>query len=77
MGRYILRFTGRGATPDADLERIRSTPEVAVLDVSSRMLLVEASLDTVSQLTETLPSWTYTHEQTIPLPDPRQKIRSS
>ena len=77
MGRYILRFTGRGAAPDADLKRIRATPDVTVLDTSSRMLLVEAPLDTVSQLTETLPRWTFTREQMVPLPNPRPKIRSS
>jgi len=78
MGHFILRFTGRGAAPDSDLERIRSTPGVSILDSSSsRMLLVEAPSDTVSQLAETLPGWSWTSERTIPLPDPRPKIRTT
>jgi hypothetical protein len=78
MGRFILRFTGRGAMPDADRGRIRSTPGVVVLDdSSSRMLLVQAPPRTVGRLVETLPDWTSTPEQTVPLPDPRPKIRSS
>jgi hypothetical protein len=78
MSRFILRFTGQGATPDADLTQIRSAPGVTVLDSSSqRMLLVEAAPRAVKQLAEALPGWVCTREQTIPLPDPRRKIRPS
>jgi hypothetical protein len=78
MGRFIMRFTARRPTLDADLERIRATPGVTVLDSSSpRMLLVQAPLETVSRLAEAMPDWTYCPEQTIPLPDPRPKVRSS
>ncbi|HEY7427866.1 MAG TPA: hypothetical protein VH682_26780 [Gemmataceae bacterium] len=77
MGRFILRFTAGRTAPDSDLERIRATPEVTVLDSSSpRMLLVQAPLETVRQLAEAMPGWTYSPEQTIPLPDPRPKVRS-
>jgi len=78
MGRFILRFTGRGPTPEADLAQIRSAPGVTVVDSASpRMLLVEASPETVAQLAGALPGWTYSREQAIPLPDPRPKVRSS
>ncbi len=77
MGRFVLRFTGRGAAPDSHLAQIRSTRGVTVLDSASRMLLVEASPEAVSQLSEALPEWTCSPEQMIPLPDPRPKLRSS
>jgi hypothetical protein len=77
MGRYILRFTGPGAAPEAHLNHIRSLPRLTVLDHSPRMLLVEAPADAVEQLAKTLPGWTCSSEQTIQLPDPRPKIRSS
>ena len=78
MGRFILRYTGRGATPDSDLAQIRSAPGITVLDgTSPRMLLVQASPETVRQLAKALPGWTYCKEQTIRLPDPRPKVRPS
>ena len=78
MGRYILRFKGQGAMPEADLTRIRSASDVTVLDhASSRMLLVEASAQAVGRLAESLTDWTHSPERTIPLPDTRQTLRSS
>ena len=78
MERYILRYTGGGAAPDSDLARIRSAPGVTVLDsASSRMLLVQASPETLSQLAQALPGWIPSREQTVSLPDPRPKVRSS
>jgi hypothetical protein len=78
MGRYILRYSGKGAMPASDVERIRSAPGVKVLDSSSpRMFLVEASPETIRQLNTALPGWTSSHEQMIPLPDSRPKLRSS
>jgi hypothetical protein len=78
MGRFILRYTGRGAMPDSHLTQIRSAPGVTVLDSTSpRMLLVQASPETVNQLAQALPGWTYSSEQTVRLPDPRPKVRPS
>jgi hypothetical protein len=76
MGRYILRFTGKGSAPDADLERIHAAPGVDVLDKASpKMLLVKADTSAVADLTESLSGWTCAPEQTVPLPDPRPKLR--
>jgi hypothetical protein len=77
VGRFVARFTGRGVAPDADLDRIRSTPRVTVLDTAPRMLLIEAPPETVRELGEALPGWIFSREQTKPLPDPRPKIRFS
>jgi hypothetical protein len=78
MTRFILRFTGQGVPPEADLTQIRSAPGVTVLDSASpRMLLVQGSPETLGQLAKALPGWVYNREHAIPVPDPRPKIRSS
>ena len=78
MSHFILRFKGRGAIPESHLATIRSSPDVTVLDSSSpRMLLVQATPQTIQELVQAMPGWIYTPEQTLPLPDPRPKIRSS
>jgi hypothetical protein len=77
MGRFILRFTGRGAMPEAHRAQIHAAPGVTILDSSPRMLLVQGPHQAVKQLAEKLPGWTCTGEQTIPLPDPRPNLRPS
>ena len=77
MSRFILRFKGHDALPASDLARIESEPDVTVVDRSSRMLLVEATDQTIRRLGEVLSEWTVTPERTVPLPDTRRKIRSS
>jgi hypothetical protein len=77
MNRFILRFKGQGAMPASDLAQIDAVPDIIVVDRSARMLLVEAATQAVHRLAEALPHWTVTPERTIPLPDPRPKIRSS
>jgi hypothetical protein len=49
---------------------------VTVLDESPRMVLVEASRDTVKQLVDELAGWVFAEERTLPLPDPRPKVLS-
>jgi hypothetical protein len=77
MDRFILRFTGQGAMPAADVSRIRAHPDVTVSDTSSRMLLIEATQPAADQLAQQLPDWVCTPERTYPRPDPRPKLRSS
>ncbi len=76
MSRFILRFTGSGATPEADREKVRTEGAVKVVDSSSRMLLIEASPDVAHRLADSLPGWTLSPETVVPLPDPRPRIRS-
>ena len=73
MQRYVFRFTGLGAAPAADLERISSTAGVSVIDTTARMVLVEASAADSSRLADTLAGWVCVPEQTVPLPDPRPR----
>lgn len=75
MGRYIVRYVGTGLRPAADVQRIRATQELTVLDDSSRMLLVEASEQQLSKVVGSMPGWTWSPERTIRLHDPRPKPR--
>src|SRR5262249_44326008 len=75
MCRYILRFRGEGTRPEKDVEFIRSLPETTVLDDSPRMLLVEAPEDVLRGALQSLPDWVMVEEKSIPLPDPRPKVR--
>jgi hypothetical protein len=75
--RYILRFRGASSKPPEDVERIRASKNITVLDDSSpRMLLVEAPQVELKALVDAMPGWIVTPEQMIPLPDPRPKLRS-
>ena len=52
MGRYIVRYAGEGSRPAADVQRIRASRGLNVLDDSSRMMLVEASAKKSQELDE-------------------------
>ena len=77
MERFILRFEGNGDSPVDDLERIRTLPDLKVVDDSSRMLLVEAPQEVVRKLVETLPEWSLSKERFVPVPDVRPRVRGS
>jgi len=74
MPRFILRYRGRGSAQEADVNRIRALPEARVIDSSSRMMLVEAQEEHLRNAVSEMPDWVMSAEQTIPLPDPRQKV---
>jgi hypothetical protein len=76
MRRFILRFRGPESQAAKDVERIRASRQVKVIDASSpRMLLVEAPESGLKSLMAPLPGWIVTPEQTIRLPDPHPKPR--
>jgi hypothetical protein len=76
MKKYILRFTGSGAKPAADVARIRKTEGVTVLDEAPRMLLVQCAKTRAKQLVDSLDNWVMSEERTVELPNPRPKVRS-
>ena len=77
MARFVVRFTGPGAAPKADQDRIRATPGVEIIDESPRMLLVQADPPVANDLAGQLKNWVVAPEQIIPLPDPHPRLRSS
>lgn len=71
-----MRFRGGGSKPAGDVQRILTSDGITVLDNSSpRMLLVEGDQSELKALVASMPGWIMAPEQTIPLPDPRQKLR--
>ena len=76
MARYILRYSGSGAAPAADVERIRVHPAAKVVDdTSSRMMLVDVDEADAPTLAAELPGWVVARDQTIPLPDTRARVK--
>lgn len=75
MGRFILRFTGCGAVPAADVARIKAAKRLTVLEASARMLLVEAGEQEVAHMVESLEGWSCSPERAVRLPDLRPKPR--
>jgi len=76
MKKYILRFTGSGAKPAADVTHIRECEGVTILSEAPRMLLVQCAKSRAKQLVEELDNWVMSEERTVELPNPRPKVRS-
>jgi len=75
MARFILRYRGAEPVREEDLSKIRALPATNILDSSSaRMMLVEASEPTLREALKDLPNWVLIPEQTVPLPDTREKV---
>jgi hypothetical protein len=76
VGRYILRFRGKGPKPAEDVERVRAASQTVVLDDSSpRMLLVDGPDDEVRKLVDEMPEWVASPERFFELPDPRVRVK--
>jgi hypothetical protein len=74
-GRFILRYTGAGPTPNAHVAHLKSVPGTKVLDASDKMLLVEGRRSDLESFTHGLVGWVLSPERTVPVPDTRKKIK--
>ncbi len=72
--RFVLRYRGEGVAPEADVARVQGLDDATVVDVSSRMLLVESHPEPLRRLVGTLPDWVMAAEQTYAVPDTRQMV---
>lgn len=77
IGRFILRYRGKGSIPNEDLERIRSLSDAQIIDSTSRMLLIEAPDKELKSVLSSMSEWIVAEETHIPLPDPRPKLKRS
>ncbi len=74
MANFILRFTGGDTAPAAHVKQIHA--EMTVLDASSpKMMLVQATPQSVRRLMESLPGWEASAERFVPLPDAKPKLK--
>ena len=62
---WVLRYSGQGRAPAADVATIEAT--VTVLDRTASMLLIEATGGEVGDLMAVLPDWSAARERTFSL----------
>ena len=72
MGRYILRFRGKGDIPPEEIERLKNRHGITIVDRSNQMLLVDSDGDDVMAMTSA--DWVVSAERTIAPPDHRPRI---
>lgn len=76
MPHFILRCHDAAVMRAADVQRIRSLPNVTILDeASDRMILVDGPEADLRAAVQHIPGWIIVPEQIIPLPDSRKKVR--
>jgi len=71
--RFVLRYRGEGARPDAVAAKVAELPSAVVIDASPRMLLVESDPAELQALVDLLPDWVMAPELHLSLPDTRQR----
>jgi hypothetical protein len=73
--RFVLRYQGEGARPEADVARIRGLGGASIVDESSsRLLLVDAEEERLRELVGSMPDWVMAPEQTFAVPDTRKRV---
>lgn len=74
MTELILRYTGEGATPVDDLQRVRSLSGCRIIEESGRMVLLESAKLNADELARLFPGWVATPlRRDIKTPDPRPR----
>jgi hypothetical protein len=74
MSRYILRYGKSATAPAEQLQHIRTTPGLKVIDESPQMMLVDAEDSVLRDKIKGMAGWSIHPEQQYPMPDTRQKI---
>ena len=75
MPHFIVRYRGEGPRPADMVDRIRSLPDLRVLDDESpRMLLVEAPEGPLRQLLSDRSDWLVAEQQAYRVPDTRPRV---
>jgi hypothetical protein len=74
MARFVLRYRGEGAAPEADVARFSALAGAVVVDTSPRMLLVESDPEPLRALVDSLGEWVMAAERSFQLPDTRKKV---
>lgn len=72
--RFVLRYRGEGAKPDADVAKVQEVADAVVVDSSSRMLVVEAEPEPLRHLVDALPDWVMGPDVRYEVPDTRKKV---
>lgn len=75
--RFVLRYAGTNQPLAKDLEFIRNSPGIVIIDDSERMFLIEAWESDASELTNKISNWKLIAESFSPLPDTTPKVKPS
>ena len=73
LARFVLRYRGQGAPPEADVARVAGLESAVVIDASPRMLVVDSEPEALQGLVDALPDWVMAPERRFPLPDTRKR----
>lgn len=73
--RFILRYQGADAIPPDAVAQVQRIKGATIVDQAPRMLLIDGDEGAVRRAVQHLPQWSCIPERTVPLPDPRPKIR--
>jgi hypothetical protein len=69
MGRFILRYQGKGAKPQDDVQRLLTLSGAKLVDESPRMLLVDAPVaEALQSAVESADGWSMDAERSVELP---------
>lgn len=74
MARFIVRYRGKGARPEATVQKLRSIDGATIVDDSGRMVLVDAPEQAVRSAVANDPDWLVAPEVAYPLPDTREHL---
>ena len=72
--RFVLRYRGEGAPPEADVAQVHALAGTQVVDSSPRMLVVESDPDRLGALVDGLSDWVMAPDQSYAIPDTRKKV---
>jgi len=75
VARFILHYGQSPSAPLAHVEQIRAARGVKVIDEAPNMLLVDGDESVLKSKIASMPGWSLSPEETIPLPDTKHKIR--
>lgn len=72
--RFVLRYSGEGPKPDADIARLQELAGAVIVDSSARMLVVEAKAEPLRDVVDALQDWVMGPDVSYDVPDTRKKV---
>ncbi len=72
--RFVLRYSGEGPKPAADVARLQELAGAVIVESSARMLVVEAKPEPLRDVVDALPDWVMGPDMSYDVPDTRKKV---
>jgi hypothetical protein len=74
MGRFVVRYRGRGPRPSDAVTRLETVTGARLIEDAGRTLLVEADEADLRSAFSEASLWVVAPEVIVPPPDPRHKV---